>query len=290
MIHKKLKLFPLRMNPQLNPIPRLQNPHAITPYHYPSKQNQPIAIPNPVPRLHRSENNIVERIDRASFLASGSSNWTRPWPLDFQFLRSVKISRAKIVPLPNLDSRKVRRSWAVADGGTLATFTDPKIASPRHSYRTSAALSLEPPMFAGGVQVKESLTLLEISLPESTFWGIIFAARSRSSLAPPLSARRRLPAFEQGLREHHLRCPESLEPHPACDPHSPPAHQAPPMLPKHSGQPHTDLKASCNLLDSCRDRRYVTLHVALCLLLERFVIISRPKAKGDSGRRRKNNG
>lgn len=61
--------------------------------------------------------------DKALILASGSSNCTRPCPLDFQFLCSEKISMAKIVPLPSADSRKVKSSCATALCGMFVTFT-----------------------------------------------------------------------------------------------------------------------------------------------------------------------
>lgn len=51
------------------------------------------------------------------------SNWTRPKPLDFQFLWSEEISQAKIVDFPVWDSRKWRRSMAVDDRGMLVTLT-----------------------------------------------------------------------------------------------------------------------------------------------------------------------
>lgn len=51
---------------------------------------------------------------RAADLADMVSNWTRPKPLDFQFLRSVMISVAKTEPLPIRESKKSNRSLAMA--------------------------------------------------------------------------------------------------------------------------------------------------------------------------------
>lgn len=56
-------------------------------------------------------------------LASIDSNWTRPNPLDFQFLCSEKISQAKTEFGPTVDSKKSSRSLAVAVKGMFETFT-----------------------------------------------------------------------------------------------------------------------------------------------------------------------
>lgn len=56
-------------------------------------------------------------------LKSKEVNCTRPMPRDFQLLRSVMISRAKTEFLPSLDSRKRRRSFAMAVWGMFETHT-----------------------------------------------------------------------------------------------------------------------------------------------------------------------
>lgn len=66
---------------------------------------------------------LLRERDRACDLAWELSNWIRPEPRDFQLEWSVKISRAKTEEGPRVDSRKLRRSLAVAHCGMLKTRT-----------------------------------------------------------------------------------------------------------------------------------------------------------------------
>lgn len=52
--------------------------------------------------------------NKAWFLTSEELNWTLPWPLHFKLSYFVKISQANIVLFPNVDSRTVKSSLAMA--------------------------------------------------------------------------------------------------------------------------------------------------------------------------------